>query len=316
MGTENAWRRGGDGPTERAATGQTAAVSRVRRHRLAVTPVVAALGLVLGVAGCATPTAGPAASLSTTVPERPPDSTSEYLPGLAADLYLPADGRHSAPVLVMVPGGGWTSADRSGLAALATALADSGVAVVNATYRTAPATTFPGPVGDIVCAADYGAATAARAGVTPSRLVLLGHSAGAHLAMLAALAPAHFRSGCPWPARDIDGVVGLAGPYDLRPIADAVQPLFGATPAQRPELWREGTPSTWASTRSPSPAVLLVHGEQDEVLPASQSKDFAAVLEGAGHRVELDLVPGATHGTIYRPEVVAGTISRWLAALG
>ncbi|KGN41203.1 hypothetical protein N801_08965 [Knoellia aerolata DSM 18566] len=251
-----------------------------------------------------------------TVSARAPDSTEAYLPGLEADLYLPAGNPGSAPVVVLVPGGGWTSADRAGLGPLAASLAAAGNVAVNATYRVAPAARFPQPVSDVVCAADYGAARAARAGIAPTRVVLLGHSAGAHLAALGTLAPAHFRAECPWPARNVDGLVGLAGAYDLTGLADVVQPLFGATPRQQPERWREGTPSSWVGQRTPSPPVLLAHGELDDVVAVPQSRDFGAALTGAGHDVELEILPDADHDTIYRPEVVADLIARWLAGLG
>ena len=270
----------------------------------------------LTLAGCGPSTGQGVADQATASSLRPPDSTEAYLPGLEADVYLPAGGPRSATVVVMVPGGGWTRADRAGLGSLAASLADAGVVAVNATYRVAPTSRFPQPVSDVVCAADFGAARAARAGIAPTHVVLLGHSAGAHLAALASLAPDHFRDGCPWPARDVDGLVGLAGPYDLALLPELAEPLFGATVRQQPEQWRDGTPTSWVAERSPAPSVLLVHGELDDVVPASQSRNFAAALTGAGHVVQLDLLPAGDHGSVYRPEVVAPVLTRWLDALG
>ena len=285
---------------------------RTRRAGTVAVGVAAALALV----GCAsvTPERGPEATRETS--QRAPDATEAYLPGLDADVHLPAGSPRSAAVVVMVPGGGWTSADRSGLSGLAADLAAAGSVVVNATYRVAPAARFPLPVADVVCAADFGAARAARAGVSPTRVVLLGHSAGAQLAALAALAPSRFRDRCPWPARDVDGLVGLAGPYDPEAMSDVVEPLFGATREESPGPWREGTPSTWAGSRTPPPPVLLVHGEDDDVVPVGQSRDFAAVLSSAGHAVDVHVVPGADHHTIYQPEVVSAIVQRWLDTLG
>ena len=65
-------------------------------------------------------------------------STEEYLPSVEADAYLPEE-RESSPIVVLVPGGGWQSADRVGLGQLAEALAAAGIAVVNASYRAADA---------------------------------------------------------------------------------------------------------------------------------------------------------------------------------
>jgi acetyl esterase/lipase len=289
-------------------------------HRLAPLRVglalAATLALVASVAvsGCGAVPVGDVDG-PTTVSARAPDSTEEYLPGLEADLYLPAGNPATSPVVVMVPGGGWTSADRAGLRPLATSLADAGAVVVNATYRVAPAATFPEPVADVVCAADFGAARSVRAGITPTRVVLLGHSAGAHLGALASLAPARFRAGCPWPPRDVDGFVGLAGPYGPELLATVAEPLFGTDPGADPERWREGTPGTWVGERGSKPAVLLVHGERDDVVPASQSRSLADALTHAGHPVELDLVSDADHQTIYAPGVAAARVTSWLASL-
>ena len=81
------------------------------------------------------------------------------------------------------------------------------------------------------------------------------------------------------------------------------------------------TPGTRCSTaarveRTPTPRVLLAHGEIDDVVAVAQSRDFGAALTGAGHEVELEILPDADHDTIYRPEVVADLVARWLAALG
>ncbi|MFZ0157882.1 MAG: hypothetical protein WAL50_02540, partial [Kineosporiaceae bacterium] len=65
-------------------------------------------------------------------PNAKPVVTADYLPGLAADLHLPT-GAATAPVVVLVPGGAWVSADPSGLTPLARALAAGGIVAVTMT---------------------------------------------------------------------------------------------------------------------------------------------------------------------------------------
>lgn len=157
-------------------------------------------------------------------------ATEDYLPGVAIDVFLPRRRTVDAPVVVLVPGGAWRSADRTGLRPLADALAGRGIVAFTATYRIGrDDARFPVPVSDIVCAVDFAVARASRAGLDPGPVALLGHSSGAQLAALAALEPARFRDACPYPPANIDGFIGLAGAYDLISFADDAESLFGAT---------------------------------------------------------------------------------------
>ncbi len=242
--------------------------------------------------------------------------TEHYLPGVAADLYLPARSA-AAPVVVLVPGGGWQTADRAGLAPLADTLAGDGMVVVNATYRAAAdGVRFPTPVQDIVCAADFAVARARAAGIAPGPVILVGHSSGAHLAALAALAGRQLGGRCPDPATSVDGLVGLAGAYDVAALSDLAQPLIGASPEERPDLWHQADPATWVGERlRPCPlAVLLAHGDSDDQVPVSFTTAFARQLARAGHPVRVVVVPGATHQTVYQPGVIATTIRDWVRA--
>jgi acetyl esterase/lipase len=245
---------------------------------------------------------------------RPPHLTEtvDYLPHLAADVFLPDPVPAAAPVVVLVPGGAWRSADRSGLGPLADSLAARGMVVVNATYRAADAgVRFPVPVQDIVCAVDFAADRARQAGVTARSLVLVGHSSGAHLAALAALAPRHFRGNCPHPPADATGFVGLAGPYELTTqMQDFAEPLFGRSPGEDPAAWRSADPLTWVAGRELP--VLLVHGEDDDTVGSGYSISFAHALRAAGDRVQLTIVPGADHASIYSPGVVSGILAHWI----
>lgn len=243
------------------------------------------------------------------------DSTQEYLPGLAADTFLPATPSPDAPVVVLVPGGSWHTADRTGLRPLADSLATHGMFVVNATYRAADAgVRFPVPVSDIVCAVDFAVDQAGRHGVVPGRIFLLGHSAGAELGALAALEPQRFRHDCPYPPATLDGFVGLAGTYDIDQWQSLAYPMLGAAASQEPELWREANAMTWVKGRTgPHPlSVLLAHGSDDSDVPTGSSRSFAAALTAAGHPVHLTIVPGATHQNIYSPQVISATIVDWI----
>jgi dipeptidyl aminopeptidase/acylaminoacyl peptidase len=69
--------------------------------------------------------------------------------------------------------------------------------------------------------------------------------------------------------------------------------LLGAPAASAPDLARQTSPVTHASASAPP--ILLMHGAADDMVPPTQSLRLAEALSAAGARVEVELVPGATH---------------------
>lgn len=269
----------------------------------------ALVGLLIGfVAGCATTGQDPAGA--------EPDgsgaagrTTTEYREGLPATVDLPA-GTDPEAVVVLVPGGSWSSADPDGLAPLAGAVTDAGLAVVTITYGTAgTGAYYPEPVDDVRCAVAFAAAQ-----VPAVPVVLVGHSAGAHLVALVGLVPGPDPAGagdCPHAQHAPDAVVGLAGPYDVTRTGGLARNLFGVPESQAEDLWSAGNPVTWAARR-PDVPYLLVHGESDAVVPTTFSTDLAAALDAGGHDVTVELVPGADHSEIYQPGTVADLLLDWI----
>jgi acetyl esterase/lipase len=276
-------------------------VVRALRRCRSIACCVLAVGTVLG------------ACSSATTPLRHQVGTTDYLPGVAADVFLPGRAER-APVVVLIPGGAWLTADRRGLRPLAEELAEHGIVAVAATYRAArDGVRFPVPVSDVVCAIDFAVARTRAAGITPGPVIVLGHSSGAHLAALAALATSHFRGVCRYPPARVDGLIGLAGPYDVMSLQGVADPLFGASAADDPAAWRAGNAVTWMARRPDLPA-LLVHGADDKDVSTTFTTSFADRLRATGHSVRVELVPGAGHGDIYRPELIAGRVIAWVAA--
>lgn len=263
--------------------------------------------------GCSTPATDSNAAAGSSA--RPVTVSAEYLPGLRADLRVPATAG-PAPLVVLVPGGGWQSADPTGLIPLAEELTASGSTTVTMTYSTtAMGAEFPVPVDDVACAVRWAAQRAADAGHAPEHVVVLGHSAGGHLAALVALSGDRFGGECPAPPVQVDGLVGLAGVYDVRALGHTLDPFFGASSSQAPERWDDGDPMRWATSPSSMAAtlrVLLIHGDADTTVPLQQTRDFSAALTDAGADVEVEVVPGQTHQTIYAADVAAPFVQTWL----
>lgn len=216
------------------------------------------------------------------------------------------------PIVVLVPGGSWTAADPAGLLPLARALSAAGYVAATTTYRTADEHAyFPIPVEDVLCAAAHAATVAARAGHGGGPVILVGHSAGAPLAVLAALRPGSFRGGCTDPPVTPSGAVGLAGAYDLPALGGVADSLMGAPQQTAPGRWREADVFRWVDARPVLP-LLLVHGAADDLVPPAVTRRLGDALTGAGHRVRVEMVAGAGHQDVYRPAVVATLMLDWL----
>lgn len=277
------------------------------------------LGLLLATQACLAPVlvAGCSDQGQVASPESPAASmrvrTEDYLPGLAADVHLPRSGAPRAAV-VLVPGGGWSSADPAGLAPLAESLAPSGYAAVTITYRTAAdGARFPRPVEDVACAVSWAASHISGQGSGALPVVILGHSAGAQLAALAALDPTTFVGNCPSTPVSPAGLVGLAGPYDIEAFGGPAEPLFGLPLERDPSAWAKGNPIRLAAN-VPELPVLLIHGGADDLVPVAFTEAFTDALRAGGHQVTLKVIDGVGHQGIYLAAVSASTIRHWLAS--
>jgi acetyl esterase/lipase len=283
-----------------------------------------AVVLVLG--GCA---GAPATSIppSSTPPTSPDVATSttstaastpapevEHVSDATSDLFVPG-GVEQAPLVVLIPGGGWHTADPAGLIDLARRLAESGIAAMTTTIRAGEdGVVYPLPVEDVICATSHGVVAAALAGVDAGPLILFGHSSGGHLAALAALAGDRYQAECPDGIVAADALIGVAGAYDVSADADVAEELFGVSISDDPDLWRHGNPLLQAGLHSERP-VLLVHGDADRVVPLSFTTSFAEALRNGGHSVVVEVVAGVDHDTIYRPENIADLLVRWIRSL-
>jgi acetyl esterase/lipase len=206
------------------------------------------------------------------------------------DIY-PAAPEAKQPVIVFLYGGAWNSGRRQDYAWAARALAAKGFVVVVPDYRLAPADPFPAFVDDAAAAAVWAHRNVARFGGDPDRMVLMGHSAGAHIAMMVAL-DRRFLARGDVPASAIRGVVGLAGPYKFDPNEEGVlRDAFGGYP--EPEAVQ---PVTFA--RADAPPALLLHGDADTRVRMRNSERLGRELKAVGAAAEVKIYPGVDHAGI------------------
>jgi acetyl esterase/lipase len=159
---------------------------------------------------------------------------------------------------------------------------------VLADYRLFPFVRFPAFVHDCGRVVAWLRGNAARFGVAPDRIYLMGHSAGAHIAMLLALDPSYLRA-AGVPRRAIRGVIGLAGPYTGNHARiPATRPIFAGL--SDPQLAR---PITFAG--NVGPRMLLLHGGADLLVPPRQARAMGRAYHAAGGDAVVRVYPGANH---------------------
>jgi acetyl esterase/lipase len=216
------------------------------------------------------------------------------------DVHLPDGDRTARPLVVLVHGGFWRQTyDRTHTRALSTALKAQGFVVATPEYRrVGGAGGWPATAEDVDAAMAALPDLLAGLGIEISTTTVIGHSAGGHLALWLANQP-----------HAIDRVVGLAPVGDLRAAArdglgnHATQAFLGGEPAELPAVYDAADPATRFDTR-PACQVVVVHGEEDAIVPVANS-------EGLAERhpfVDLRRLPGIEHFGVIDPTSPAWTV--------
>ena len=208
------------------------------------------------------------------------------------DIYAPLGRTETAhPVLIFFHGGSWRDGEREGYGFVGRAFASRGFVTVIADYRKAPKVRFPAFVQDTAATIAWVHTNIAKHDGDPECIFLMGHSAGAHIAMMAALDPQ-------WLAAKelkpdvIKGVIGLAGPYDFLPLTSESSKI---ALGQWPDL-TETQPITYV--RADAPPLLLLTGDKDTVVKPRNSQALADKIAALGGQPRLKIYSGVDHADI------------------
>ena len=207
-------------------------------------------------------------------------------PRHALDIYLPAKHDAAPPIVVFFYGGGWKSGDRAMYRFVGRSLARCG-----ATPRSFPTigcgpifAGYAGFLSDAASAVTYARREAVNLGGDPSRLFLMGHSAGGYIRGHAGVGSRvarscrHSRPAVP----ALAGMIGLAGPYDFLPLRDPVQEQIFAPVGPRTQ------PITFAA-HAERP-LLLVTGANDTTVYPRNSLRLAEQVTLGGGRASIPIV--------------------------
>jgi acetyl esterase/lipase len=251
------------------------------------------------------------------MPQPAPDHRVEYGPDplQLGELRLPA-GSGRFPVAIIIHGGCWLSAyDLGYMSGLAAALTEEGVATWSLEYRRVgdDGGGWPGTFLDVALGADYLTQLAERFPLDLDRVVVIGHSAGGHLALwlaarsrLATTSPLYQDA-----PLHLQGVVSLAGIPDLAAYsADegcgaSVPRLLGGRPESVGERLRQASPIELLPLGVEQ---RLLTGSHDTTVPPALARAYAKSAEAAGDTVTVVEIPAAGHF-----ELVAPSSSAWQA---
>lgn len=219
------------------------------------------------------------------------------------DLYLPSKADRRLPVIVWIHGGAWWAGSKENC--LATALVAKGYAVASINYRLSQHALFPAQIEDCKAAIRWLRANAERYGLDGRRIGVWGASAGGHLAALL---------GTSGDVRELEGqggnlsqssrvqcVVDFFGPTDVTQMGgrhdahDSPEAkLLGGPVQQNKEKAARANPITYVS--QDDPPFLIMHGEEDRVVPINQSELLDAALRRAGVPCTFVRIPKNGHG--------------------
>lgn len=226
---------------------------------------------------------------------------------LTGELYRP-DNMDAAPVVIAIHGGGWQNGSPDRYAYWGRWLAERGIAVFAIRYRLANATThFPDPLVDVREAIRFVGGHAAELKLDAGRVALMGDSAGAHLAAMAALTQTGASS-----AHGVKAAILVYGVFDLlqqwehdqiaRPRDQITEKLLGFSPLDDRLSYCAASPMFHATTSAPRVPYLVSWGTDDDLVDhEAQSKRFVTALKQSGLTVRTVAVTDAPHFWVGQP---------------
>jgi acetyl esterase/lipase len=218
------------------------------------------------------------------------------------DVYQARDAATPNPTLIYFHGGGWTAGSKEASSLTFLPFLDMGWNVVNVEYRLAKVSLAPAAVQDALCALRWVYRNGKDYNVDTSRLVLMGNSAGGHLALTTGLIPASESLDSLCPGNEELKVAAVINWYG---ITDVNELLAGANMrnfavawlggmSNREEIAKRVSPLTYV--RAGLPSIISIQGDADPTVPYSQNVRLHQALDKAGIRNELVTIPGGKHG--------------------
>lgn len=226
---------------------------------------------------------------------------------LKLDVWQNQDSANPLPTVMYIHGGGWFFGDRTGAMPQLLPYLDKGWNVVNVEYRMSGQALAPAAVEDVRCALRWVARNAAKFHFDADRIIVTGHSAGGHLALMAGLLRTEdgFDNNCPaeeaWGEKPLK-VAAIVNWYGITDVADLLSgpdrrtyaiEWLGGLP-NREEVAKRVSPLTYV--RPGAPPIITIHGDADPTVPYSNAVRLHEALDKAGIVNQLVTIAGGKHG--------------------
>jgi acetyl esterase/lipase len=237
-----------------------------------------------------------------------PDQSYGYFSGSSLKLDVwQAQTNDPVPTVVYFPGGGWFFGDRTGAFPYIMPWFARGWNVVNVEYRMSGTALAPAAVEDARCALRWVYRNANQFHLDTSRIIVTGHSAGGHLALMAGMLNDSdgLDNNCPSDPASGDVPMKVAAIIDWYGPADVSDLIAGPNRKTYAVAWLGSLPdrsgiakrvSPLTYVRAGLPPILMIHGDSDPVVPYFQSQRLHAELDKVNVPNELYTVPHAGHG--------------------
>jgi acetyl esterase/lipase len=226
------------------------------------------------------------------------------------DVYARNDGK-PRPTLLYIHGGGWLPGFTKDSYPLAVnVFLQMGWNVINADYRSSDIALAPAAVRDCLCALKWVFHNAKQYGFDTKQIVVMGHSAGGHLALTTGMIPPVSELNGPCTARDILEpikeplrVAAIVNWFGITDVADMAQGapneksyavMWLGSQANRSGIAKQASPLTYV--RAGLPPIITVHGDKDPVVPFVQAQRLHDQLNKVTVVNKLVSIPGGGHG--------------------
>ncbi|MGC4129364.1 MAG: alpha/beta hydrolase [Bergeyella sp.] len=221
------------------------------------------------------------------------------------DLYYPSDKKVPTPLVINIHGGGWNHGSKESQTGFGSFF-KKGIAVANIEYRLESQGKAPAAVEDTKCALNYLIQNAEKFNIDTDKIIIMGSSAGAHLAMMAGFSGHNsvFDKNCPNEKKvKIFAVINKYG------ISDLAVPEMTKYKSARNWLGDNVDDMSFVKSVSPlyyvnekTPPTFIVHGNKDSIVPYSQSEELYKKLRSYGVKTEFITVENGGHGKFSQEE--------------